>query len=272
MLLSAPALYWWTHTSVIRASLPELIYWMAPSIACDVIFMSLASRNRVLPVITEVAQLAPAFAICQTVVGAIVRPFGRPFRVTAKGISATRTTVQWGLLCGFAAIALSGIGGMVLNLSQFNPLHADTGYMLNVIVTICNSVVLGLGMAACIEPPRRRQHERFSADEPMKLRLSDGSEVRGSLKNISVGGASIVATSIGNGLERDGELLLDSGRLVLPYHVVRRNGTNLYIEFDLNTPLQRALTKEIYTGNFTNEIIEIRAKQVFGALAKVLLS
>jgi cellulose synthase (UDP-forming) len=272
MLLCAPMLYWWTRTSVIRATLPELIYWMAPSIVCDTIFMSLVSRNRVLPIITEVSQLAPAFALCRTIAGAMIRPFGRPFKVTAKGISTTGTTIQWNLLCGFAAIGILMLAGMVLNISQFNSVRADTGYTLNVIVTIFSTVILGLAIAACIEPPRRRTNERFSADQAVALRLNDGRYLRGRLKNISIGGASIVASTSWSGLESNGELLLDLGQLVLPFRVIRFDAKNLSIEFELNTQMRRSLTKEIFTGKFSNELTEIRATEVFRALARVLVS
>jgi cellulose synthase (UDP-forming) len=272
MLLSAPMLYWWTHTSVIRATLPELIYWMAPSIVCDTMFMSFVSRNRVLPVITEVSQLAPAFAICRTIAGAMIRPFGRPFKVTAKGISSTGTTIQWDLLCGFAAIGILMLAGMILNISQFNPVRADTGYTLNVIVTIFNAVILGLAIVACIEPPRRRTNERFSADQAVALRLNDGRYLRGRLKNISIGGASIVANTNWSGLESNGELLLDSAQLVLPFQVIRFDAKKLFVAFELSTQTRRSLTKEIFTGKFSNELTEIRPAEVFRALARVLVS
>jgi cellulose synthase (UDP-forming) len=272
MLLSSPMLYWWTHTSVIRATLPELIYWMAPSIVCDTIFMSFVSRNKILPIITEVSQLAPAFAICRTLAGALIRPFGHPFKVTAKGISTTGTTIQWNLLCGFAAIGIVTLTGMVLNISQFNPMRADTGYTLNVIVTMFNTVILGLVIAACVEPPRRRKNERFSSDQAVSLRLNDGRYLRGKLENISIGGASMVANTTWSGLDRKGELLLDSGELVLPFRVIRCDTNDLSVEFELSTEMRRNLTKEIFTGKFSNELTEVRAAQVFRSLARVLVS
>lgn len=272
MLLSAPTLYWWTHTSVIRATLPELIYWMGPSVVYDTIFMSLVSRNRILPLITEVSQLAPAFAICRATAGALIRPFGRPFKVTAKGISTTGTTIQWGLLSGFAAIGILMLTGMLLHISQFNSLRADTGYTLNVIVTMFSIVILGLAIAACIEPPRRRKNERFTANRPVSLRLKDGRHLQGTLINISIGGASITASTSWSGLESNGELLLDSGHLVLPFQVVRLHAKDLFVKFELSTQMRRNLTREIFTGNFSNEFAEIRPADVFRALARVLVS
>jgi hypothetical protein len=104
------------------------------------------------------------------------------------------------------------------------------------------------------------------------LRLNDGRYLRGRLKNISIGGASIVASTSWSGLESNGELLLDLGQLVLPFRVIRFDAKNLSIEFELNTQMRRSLTKEIFTGKFSNELTEIRATEVFRALARVLVS
>jgi c-di-GMP-binding flagellar brake protein YcgR len=135
-----------------------------------------------------------------------------------------------------------------------------------------NAIILGLAIAACIEPPRRRKDERFSADQSVALRLNDGRYLRGRLKNISIGGASMVASTSWSGLESKGELLLDSAQLVLPFQVIRFDAKNLFVEFELDTQLRRSLTKEIFTGKFNNEVTEIRATEVFRALARVLVS
>ena len=73
---------------------------------------------------TSSVDCSGAGTIVATVVTALVRPWGHPFKVTAKGVASDRIVVQWGLLLPligafYAAFTLdsalqhwSGKGGM----------------------------------------------------------------------------------------------------------------------------------------------------------------
>jgi cellulose synthase (UDP-forming) len=51
MILFAPIVFWFTGTAVIRATVPELLYWMGPAIAASLLFTLALSEKLVLPVI-----------------------------------------------------------------------------------------------------------------------------------------------------------------------------------------------------------------------------
>ena len=60
------------------------------------------SEGRVIPPISAVQRTLGAFHFTAALVKAVVRPFGRPFQVTAKGQARDRVVVQWPILRPFA--------------------------------------------------------------------------------------------------------------------------------------------------------------------------
>src|SRR5262249_57072086 len=92
-------------------------------------------------------------------------PFGHPFKVTAKGISSEKTTVQWNHLLPLAALALATAVGIAINTSRYSPLYGTDGYIVNVFWSIFNIAVLTVACLICIELPRPKDHQRVSTNE-----------------------------------------------------------------------------------------------------------
>jgi cellulose synthase (UDP-forming) len=271
MLLGAPILYWFTGTSVIRASLPELVYWMAPMAAANLIFMSFLSEKHILPVMTDITQLLIMFAISRTVVTGLIRPFGRKFKVTAKGISSTEFVVHWKILLRLAGLGVLTILGMLLHVSKFSPYHGRPGYSLNVIWSLMNGMILFLACALCVEPPKRRIDERFESTEKCKVRLEGGSEIMCMMRDISLSGACLRRDEGWRGLVGPASLVLEGG-LTIPFEVVRRRGKELGLRFPANKALRRELIVRLFTGVYNQDAEKISVPQVFRTLAKVTIS
>ena len=106
MMISAPFIYWWTGTAVINSSAVDMIYWLGPFMLSGMVFMGCLAGNTVFPIITDVTQLLSAFAIVRTVFMGLVKPFGHPFKVTAKGVSTDTVTIQWAFLLPFLLLAV----------------------------------------------------------------------------------------------------------------------------------------------------------------------
>src|SRR5450631_243881 len=163
LMMTAPMVYWWTHTAVIASTASGLIYWLAPSVISGMIFMSVYGRNRVLPVMTDVTQLLPSFIIMRTVITALTKPFGRPFQVTPKGTCHGGVVFQWNYLLPFALAALTTFFGILINTSAYAELNGTPGFGVNVFWSIYNIAILLLAAAVCIELPQLRQDARFPA-------------------------------------------------------------------------------------------------------------
>ncbi len=294
MLISAPALYWFTGTSTLHATAAELIRWMAPMLIANLIFMRYFSGNRILPIMTDLTQLLTAFVISRTIITGLIRPFGRPFKVTAKGLSSSAVTVQWRILAPYALLAGATILGTVTHIRNFSAAHGVQGYSFNICWSILNAATLTLAAMACIEVPQRRRDERFITDEEAVVRLSmiggvgvgQGSgdlnapganiEIACQLQNLSLGGAEIACPDGWKSLVGPACLVIyssaDQVSLALPFTVVKRRGNLLTIQFAAEPWIRHALIRKLFTGSYHQDVEEIRAFSVLSALAHNLIS
>ena len=272
MVVCAPLVYWLSGWSVMVATAGDLVYWLGPALAANLLFLALLSESRILPVMSDVTQLLTSFAVCRTVASGLMNPFGKPFKVTAKGISTTSVTVHWSLLLRFAGIAIATVSLLTIHTGPFDPLHSRPGYLMNVAWSLFNTVVLGLAAMACVEPPRRRKHERFFTDDRVSVRLDDGSELSCQLLDISLSGARLHRSEGWRPLVGPAELVLSAGQIIVPIQVARRAREEIGLNFPEDTALRRVLIEELFTGDYHNEVATVSAPKVFWSLAKALVS
>lgn len=170
LILAAPALYWYTGASAFHATPRAFAMYGLPPLVMFWGYTYWISQRRCLPVFTEVTQIVAAMAVTRTIVSSLIRPFGRPFKVTAKGQDRSRTVVHWNLVAVFGALivvmemgALGAIGGSM-----------TTGDMLNVVWTFIATVYCLAALIACIDRPRPEHDERFPYDAPTTVRSAAG--------------------------------------------------------------------------------------------------
>lgn len=272
MVLFAPILFWFTGTTVIRASISDLLYWMAPAAAASILFTLALSEKLVLPVVADVTQFLTMFSVSRTVVQAIVRPFGRKFKVTEKGISSPAYSVQWNVLWRFAGIAALTIIGMLIHASSFSPYHGRPGYSLTVFWSLLNALLLFFASVICVEPPKRRLDERFSTNDPASVVLEDGSELPCRFHDLSLGGACLLREEGWRSLVGPACLVIDHGRIKVPFDVVRRTGEKLALKFRSTPTLRRQLIVHLFTGAYHQDVESVSVPKVVRALGQVIIS
>jgi cellulose synthase (UDP-forming) len=282
MLALAPLLYWFTGTAAIHATISDLICWMAPMLVANLLYMYYLADNRILPIMTDITQLLTAFTICRTVVTALIRPFGRAFKVTSKGLSSSGITIQWRLLAPYAALAVLTLLGVLLHVAEFSPAHDSSGYSGYIFWSLINAIVLILAATACVELPHRRRDERFCTSEPATVRLASYSsgtiELPCTLKDISLGGAAILHPAyVEDGwrsLVGPAELIVysqaDGAELALPFTVVNRRDNMLTLHFRDDPWIRHALIRKLFTGAYHQDVETISATAVFSTLAHAM--
>jgi len=272
IMIIAPMVYWWTGASVVVTE--DLLTWLGPYAAATVMFMGLYTRNRVLPIMTDVTQLLSALAITRTTITGLIKPWGHPFKVTAKGTSSESVSIHWGYLLPFALVIVGTLLGILINLSSYADMSGAQGYLVNLFWSLYNIVFLTLVVAVCIELPRRRRDERFEIDEPAVIRWSGGLEMRCRVHDISLGGAwldTIVADRLPQ--PQSGCLLLDAGVIEVPFESVRRiDQAGLAVRFRLETEVRRALIRKLFSGAHRNNVEDVSVPRVILAMGRKLLT
>jgi cellulose synthase (UDP-forming) len=269
-VIMAPLIYWWTGTMVIDSTLEGILYWLAPASIGGIVFMTLYAKNTVMPIMTDVTQLVAATTIIRSVAVGLVRPWGHAFKVTAKGASADRVTVQWAIMLPFVCIAVATLAGVIINASVYSPLNGTQGYAMNVFWSIFNIIVLSLAAAVCVELPRRRKDERFISGEPAIFYLGE-TAVPCTVRDISTGGARLVRPE-GWDSPKDGMLVLDDGAIEARCVTVRMSGQELSVRFDDEPLLRRRLIAKLFTGRYHNDVESVRIGMVVIRLVKRLIA
>jgi glycosyl transferase family 2 len=270
IMVTAPLLYWWTGASVIVGTAADLIYWLAPSVVASGLFMWYYAQKRVIPIITDVTQLVTALAVVSTVAIALVKPFGHPFKVTAKGLSSDSVTVQWNLFFPFTLAALGTFAGMIANASASSPMFGSPGYGVNMFWSIFNVVVLLLSAAVCVELPKLG-HDSFPSGERASIVLPDGSTGAFTLKDISLCGATLTPCSETRPqIASSGTLCMDAGVLAARFTDVRRDGARLKVRFEEDKTVRRALIAKLYTGDYRNDVTRASVSGIAVALLRKL--
>ena len=134
----------------------------------QIIYMGWISRSRTLPLFMEATHAVTSFAITATLLSAIFKPFGRPFKTTDKGGDRSTPRVHWKLAATLGLIAASSAmsiiwafvspyaAGEISSLDFFNLLWAGIAMLIAFIAFL-----------VCFELPRHE--ELFELEEDARL-------------------------------------------------------------------------------------------------------
>jgi cellulose synthase (UDP-forming) len=135
--------------------------------------MNMVSRGNITPVIHDVSQLIGAIPITRAAIVGLLKPFGHPFKVTAKGGDRSKIQVQWRMMAPFLTLLILTIIGLTIGIASDSFAFYDAGEGKAVVLfwTIYNVFVLFFTVVLCVELPR---NERHVADAPeLALLLGD---------------------------------------------------------------------------------------------------
>src|SRR5688572_23466517 len=104
--LIIPILYLVLGIEALDVDLVSAVSHFLPYYAAHLAVMAWLSERRVLPIVSDLAQLLACRAVLTAAFIGLVRPKNRKFRVTAKGGDRTRQLVQWRMLRTFAVLLL----------------------------------------------------------------------------------------------------------------------------------------------------------------------
>jgi cellulose synthase (UDP-forming) len=156
--LATPLAYWFFGITMVNAPVAGVLEYFLPYLAGVLISLNWISGGLIVPVLNDVSQLLGAREITKAVLIGIAKPKGHKFKVTTKGGDRTKVVVQWPLLNPLLLLFLLTVAGLFFSPATDIVFDRDAGDGKWVILiwSFYNLVVLGVGMAVCIELPRAR--------------------------------------------------------------------------------------------------------------------
>jgi cellulose synthase (UDP-forming) len=261
MLLAAPAIWWWTGAAVLGAPPAALIAYMAPWVVASTLFTAVYSRNHLMPVLSDVTQLVAAPVVVRMVACGLLRPWGRPFKVTAKGVTNHHAVIHWRLMAPFLLLLGATVSGLAVAALSGGVAHNEAGFAVNLAWSLLNCAMLAMTCAACIDIPKRRVQERFTSGERAVLRAPGHADAPCRVLDISVGGASLHRAGGWAGAEppEHGRLWLDDGRLTVPFRRLRAEGETMSVRFEPDERARQGLILKLFDTRYAHGLERVSA-------------
>ncbi|WGR94614.1 glycosyltransferase [Bradyrhizobium sp. ISRA443] len=266
MCLAAPVVYGLTGAAVIYADADGVLMHYGPSICAAVATLAWITSGRVLPIVTDAAQLLVAVDAMKAAVFGFLRPAGQKFRVTAKGRARDRVTVQgpifFKVLLPLLVLTLSAI--VYGTQYPFSPVYGDRSAPIWLFWAYYNMTVLLVTTLTCIELPRPK-FEGFRADEAVTLMvgsavyrarmlvLSDTGATLQGLPSIPVGAPCTVR--------------LSTIEAPIPSRLIRTGKRTAEIAFEASPPIGEAIIRKLFSGPYQISPQHFRFTGVLAAIA-----
>jgi cellulose synthase (UDP-forming) len=189
LLLVAPPIYWFAGIPAFEADYLSFLRYGMPALLSQIIYMAWISRSRTLPLFMEATHAVTAFAISATLLSAVVKPFGRPFKITDKGGDRSAPRVHWKLASVFGLIALSSAASVVWAfVSPYAASEISSLDFFNLIWAGIAMLIAFIAFLVCFELPRGEA--LFAVDEAAQLALGDN-VIAGHVTGLSTSGAQM---------------------------------------------------------------------------------
>ncbi|WP_418122059.1 efflux transporter outer membrane subunit [Variovorax sp. 160MFSha2.1] len=267
LIMLAPALYWYADVSAFHATPQAFAAYGLPPLMMFWAYSYWISQRRCLPVFSEVSQLVAAMAVTGTLLAAMLKPFGHPFKVTAKGLDRSKTVVHWKLVAVFGGLLVAlQLGGATAIMT--GPSLAP-GDQLNLVWTGI-ALVLCLGaLIACVDLPRPDGEERFPWRVATRVRTAAG-EGESRFVNIAAdgalieGGALLKRLRVGQPLE----VFVDPVGW-LPAFIDRRKRASAELRFAATEAQREQLVSHVFNVPPSHVAVQVRP---WGAASALLAS
>ena len=189
LLLVAPPIYWFAGIPAFEADYLSFLRYGMPALLSQIIYMAWISRSRTLPLFMEATHAVTAFAISATLLSAVVKPFGRPFKITDKGGDRSAPRVHWKLASVFGLISLSSAASVVWAfVSPYAASEISSLDFFNLIWAGIAMLIAFIAFLVCFELPRGEA--LFAVDEAAQLALGDN-VIAGHVNGLSTSGAQM---------------------------------------------------------------------------------
>jgi cellulose synthase (UDP-forming) len=271
LCLIAPVIYGFTGLAVVNADVQGVLDHYAPSVCTPVIVLAWITRGRVLPIITDAAQLLVTMDAIKAATVGLFKPKGHKFKVTAKGGERHRLKVQWALIVRFLLpLLLATLGAVAYGTFYvFSPVYGNQNAPIWLFWSYYNAIVIAVTMFTCIELPRPKT-EGFRVDETARLTIGPLTRLRQVLV-LSTSWAMLsgrAAVPLGAGIV----LQLQGVSEPLTARVSKLGKDSFEVTFETTPSLHEAIIRKLFSGRYQLRPARFRFTDVIVAIAGRLTS
>jgi cellulose synthase (UDP-forming) len=266
LCLIAPIIYGFTGLAVIHADAEGVFSHYGPSICTVAIVLAWITRGRVLPIITDAAQLLVTVDAMKAAVVGLFKPKGHKFKVTAKGGERNRLNVEWRLIVRFLLpLLLATIAAVAYGtFDVFSPAYGNQSAPVWLFWSYYNAIVIAVTVFTCIELPRP-QTEGFHVDEVARLTIGTVMR-RHQLLFLSTSWATLggpASVPLGGTVDID---LQGIGEPLIA-RVSKIDKNSFEVTFETTPSLHEAIVRKLFSGRYQLRPARFRFADVIVAIA-----
>jgi cellulose synthase (UDP-forming) len=271
LCLIAPIMYGLTGLAVINADAQDVLNHYVPSICTPVIVLAWITRGRVMPIVTDAAQLLVCVDAMKAAAFGLIQPKGHKFKVTAKGGERDRLNVQWRLIVRFLLpLLLATIGAVAYGtFDVFSPAYGNQNAPVWLFWSYYNAIVIAVTIFTCIELPRPKI-EGFRVDEAAQLTIGPLTR-RHQVLLLSTSWAMLSCTAP---IPLGASLVLRLQNVSEPVNArVSKIGKKSFeVTFETTPGLHEAIVRKLFSGRYQLRRARFRFADVIIAIAGRLAS
>jgi cellulose synthase (UDP-forming) len=172
LMLITPVFYWFLGIPVFQChNIEDAFLYVLPRALSVLIVMYWLSEGKVMPLVTEIQKMVIVFQVVPAMIAALIRPHGRPFKVTGRPVERKKSVIQWKMMLPFTILqALIGLGVLLNLVPDYSWIHYDEYTLPNTIFTLYILVMLFLCSLACIDWPTNIP-DYISREQPLTGRF-----------------------------------------------------------------------------------------------------
>lgn len=258
MLLMLPLVYLLTGMIPFYfTDINQLIFFQVPVFVAFFLNMRWLVGGKYMPLVSVASSIFASFRLFPVVVASLIKPFGKPFKVTPKGSSSVGgRNAEMFTFYQILTVILLTLGGLLINVwPESAVIDFDQFFPIAVFWSVFNLLVLVLASLLCFEGPRDRREERFVLNEPTIVKFGDET-IEATLIDASVEGCKIELNQSWwkGALPHELHFSIESVGQVKAIPIrANRGAIAASFEFESEASRDRMITK-LFTGQYLNAV------------------
>lgn len=270
-ILIVPAVYLWTGIAPLYfTGVEDILFYQAPVLLAYFLLMVWITPSRYLPIVSSAVGAFATFRMLPTVISSVVRPFGKPFKVTPKGSGNEDNAFDgYTFACVSSLIAATALGLFVNVVPEWSQIGEGEFSVVSAYWALMNIAVLVIAALICFEKAKPLQ-DSFDTDETAHVSV-DGQRTAARLRSISLDGAVLEWPA--GATPPMGDILVElSG--VEPFRARNAAGpagrstgvSRTIADFKLEGPTRDQMIVKLYTGAYSQDVRELDKSAIAGGI------